>query len=75
MLRRIYGVVKPKPSAWEVALNDFQHTREYRELTDEHVKRQLFDDFTPEVPPTRPKPSVPSNPKKRPLGPDIELDY
>ncbi|CAR30721.1 hypothetical protein ZYGR_0P00230 [Zygosaccharomyces rouxii] len=75
MLRRIYGVVKPKPETWEAALKDIQHTREYRELTDEYVKRQLFDEFNPEIPHARPRPSVPYNPKKRPLGPDIELDY
>lgn len=75
MLRRIYGVVKPKPKTWEVALSDIQHTREYRELTDEHVKKKMFDEFIPEAPTTRSRTSVSHNPKKRPLGPDIELDY
>lgn len=75
MLRRIYGVVKPKPKTWEVALSDIQHTREYRELTDEHVKKKMFDEFIPEAPATRSRTSVSYNPKKRPLGPDIELDY
>lgn len=75
MLRRIYGAVKPKPKTWEAALNDIQHTREFRELPDEQIKRQLFDEFTSEAPPARPRPSVPYNPKKRSLGADIELDY
>lgn len=75
MLRRIYGVIKPKPITWEAALNDIQHTREFRELPGEDIKRMLFKEFNAEAPPVRPRPTVPSNPRKRPLGPEMELDY
>lgn len=75
MLRRIYAGLRTKPDSFDAALKDIKNTREFKEIPNDDMRRQLFEMFKLEPAPSRGKPLGVPNSKKRQLTPNVDLDY